>query len=358
VNTVSRALNDMPGVSAATRARIKAEAERVGYVPNPHARSLVLGSRKTIGVIVTDLANPFFNELVSEIEEHAIDGGYTVVLLLSDEDPAREQAAVEAALRSGVDALIGVPVQGVINPWTAVTRAGIPLVLIARELPELGVDFFSTDNEAGSRMTTEAVIARGARRIVLLEEDLRISTLMHRRDGFRAVLEAHGIPFDPHDMMLVPSRRTRRGASLWRGEDAYRVVSDLLDVGRVPDAFLAGNDYFALGLYAALRERGLRVPDDVLVVGWGDYPFSRYLDAPLTTLRLPSAEIARRASTRLLALLDGTAAPGPVVEYIQPELVLRASTEGRAPVEPALRTREPRTVKPRPLKQRTSKSTQ
>ncbi|MHA7984665.1 LacI family DNA-binding transcriptional regulator [Rathayibacter sp. CAU 1779] len=326
VNTVSRALNDMPGVSDATRARIKLEAERIGYVPNAHARSLVLGSRKTIGVVVTDLANPFFNDLVSEIEEQAISAGYTLLLLLSDEDPEREQVAVETALRSGVDGLIGVPVQGRTNPWSAVTRAGIPLVLTARELPDLGVDFYSNDNEAGRRMTTEVVIERGATDIMVIEEDLHISTVEHRIAGFRTALEAKGIPFDSKRLAFVPSRRTMRGSSLWRGEDAYRVVSDLLETGRVPDAFLVGNDYFALGLYTALRERRIRIPEDVLVIGWGDYPFSRFLDPPLSTLRLPSAEVARRSTSRLLALLDGTAEPGPVVEYTQPELVLRAST--------------------------------
>jgi len=325
-NTVSRALNDKPGVSAVTRARIKAEAERIGYVPNAHARSLVLGSRKTLGVIITDLANPFFNDLVSEVEELAIRAEYTLLLLLSDEDPEREQVAVETALRSGVDGILGVPVQGRSNPWTAVTRAGVPLVLLSRELPELGVDLYSNDNEAGRRMTVETVIERGARDIVLVEEDLRISTVTHRVDSFHHALEAHGIRVDAHRMALVPSRRTARGASLWRGEDAYRVVSDLLDTGRVPDAFLVGNDYFALGLYAALRERGIRVPDDVLVIGWGDYPFSRFLDPPLSTLRLPAIEVARRATRRLLALIDGTAEPGPVAEYFQPELLLRAST--------------------------------
>src|SRR6476469_3996807 len=121
VNTISRARNDMPGVNATTRARIKAEAERIGYVPNAHARSLVLGSRKTIAAIVTDLANPFFNDLGSEIEEQAISAGYTLLLLLSDEVPERERAAVETALRSRVDGIIGVPVQGRGNPWKAVT---------------------------------------------------------------------------------------------------------------------------------------------------------------------------------------------------------------------------------------------
>lgn len=324
-NTVSRALNDKPGVSPSTRALIKAEAERIGYVPNVHARSLVLGSRKTIGVILTDLANPFFNDLVSAVEELAITAGYTLLLLLSDEDPEREQYAIETALRSGVDGILGVPVQGRSNPWSAVTRAGVPLVLIARELEDMAVDFYSTDNASGRRMSVEAAIERGARDIVLVEEDLRISTVTHRLEGFHRTLEAHGIPFDSSRMVLVPSRRTARNASLWRGEDAYRVITDLLETGRVPEAFLVGNDYFALGLYAALRERGVRVPDDTLVIGWGDYPFSRFLDPPLSTMRLPAIEIARRATQRLLALIDGTAEPGPVTEYFPPELVLRGS---------------------------------
>lgn len=325
-NTVSRALNDKPGVSTATRALIKAEAERIGYVPNVYARSLVLGSRKTIGVIVTDLANPFFNDLVSEIEEQAIDAGYALMLLLSDEDPDRERAAIDTALRAGVDGVIGVPVQGRDNPWSALERAGLPLVLAAREAPGTEVDFYSNDNEAGRRMTTDVIIERGATDIVVIEEDLRISTVAHRVTGYRHALERHGIAFDSHNILLVPSRRTMRGASLWRGEDAYRVASDLLDSGRRPDAFIVGNDYFALGLYTALRERNIRIPEDVMIIGWGDYPFSRFLDPPLSTLRLPSVEVARRASTRLLQLLDGTAEPGRVVDYIQPELVLRGST--------------------------------
>ncbi|WP_284253118.1 LacI family DNA-binding transcriptional regulator [Pseudolysinimonas kribbensis] len=326
-NTVSRALNDMPGVSAATRARIKAEAERIGYVPNVHARSLVLGSPKTIGVVVTDIANPYFNDLVSEIEDQAFTAGYNLLLLLSDEDPERERLAIETALRAGVDGVIGVPVQGRANPWTALTRAGIPLVLTTREIPELGVDFFSNDNEAGGRMTTNAVLERGARDPLLIEEDLQISTVEHRINGFRQALEEHGIPFDSRRNELIPSRRNARSAMHWRAEDGYRVVRDLLDGGRMPDAFVVGNDYLALGLYSALRERGIRIPEDVLVMGWGDYAFARFLDPPLSTLRLPSIEVARRATARLFALLDNSVAGDePVTEFIQPELVLRAST--------------------------------
>src|SRR3546814_857536 len=105
-NTVSRALNDKYGVSATTRALIKADAERLGYVPNVHARSLVLGSRKTIGVIVTNISNPVFSDLVSEVELQAQHAGYTVLLLLSYESAERERDAIDRALRSGLDGLI------------------------------------------------------------------------------------------------------------------------------------------------------------------------------------------------------------------------------------------------------------
>jgi LacI family transcriptional regulator len=325
-NTVSRALNDMPGVSAATRSLIKAEADRIGYLPNVHARSLVLGSPKTIGVVVTDLANPFFADLVSEIESLAADEGYALLLLMSDESPDREQDAVDTALRSGVDGLIAVPVQGRSNPWATVTRAGIPLVMVSREIPSLGVDFFSNDNETGMLMATNVVLDLGAKDVVLIEEDLPISTVKDRIAGFRRALEERGVDFDSHRTALIPPRRSPRAALPWRAEDAYRVANDLLDSGRKPDAFVVGNDYFALGLYAALREHGIRVPEDILVMGWGDYPFSRFLDPPLSTLRLPSAEVARRATRRLQSLINGVAEGGPLTEYIRPELLLRAST--------------------------------
>lgn len=328
VNTVSRALRDLSGVGESTRAQIKAEAERIGYVPNADARSLVLGSRRTIAVIITDLANPFFNDLVTEIEEQAIRAGYTLLLLLSDEDPEREQSAVDTALRSGVDGIIAVPVQGRSSPWATVTRAGVPLVVVARALPNADVDLYSNDNTEGRRLTTSALIARGARDIVLVEEDLQISTVEDRVSGYRAALEEHGIDFDPRRTVLIPSRRTARGASLWRGEDAHRIATDLVESGRVPDAFMVGNDYFALGIYAALREHGIRIPDDVMVVGWGDYPFSRYMDPPLSTVRLPVTEIARRAIRRLLSILDGTAENGLVADHLAPTLVMRGSTVG------------------------------
>ena len=205
-------------------------------------------------------------------------------------------------------------------------KAGIPLVLVSRELPELEVDFFSTDNEAGIRLTTEAVFARGAKDVVLIDEDMPFSTIRLRIEGFRASMEAHGVKFDPRmHLALVPPARSFRVSRSWNADDAYRVASDLLDRGRRPDAFLVGDDYYALGLYRALSERGIRVPNDVLVMGWGNHPFTRYMDPPLSTLVLPFQEVAQRATDRLLERIAGTAGTEIIRERIVPELVIRAS---------------------------------
>jgi LacI family transcriptional regulator len=326
-NTVSRALNDRPGVSAATRALIKAEAERLGYVPNVHARSLVLGARKTIGVIVSNISNPFFSDLVSEVELQAQHAGYTVLLLLSYESAERERDAINRALRSGLDGLIAAPVQERSDAWTPVMKTGIPLVLVSRELPELDVDFYSTDNEAGIRLTTEAVLARGAKDVVLIDEDMPFSTIRLRTEGFRHALERHGLVFDPrNNLALIPPARSFRVSQSWHADDAYRVASDLLDRGRRPDAFVVGDDYYALGLYRALRERNIRIPDDVLVMGWGNHPFTRFMEPPLSTLLLPFEEVARRATRRLLDRIQGKTDDRVVTDHIVPELVIRASS--------------------------------
>jgi len=327
-NTVSRALNDRSGVSAATRALIKAEAERLGYVPNIHARSLVLGSRKTIGVIVSNISNPFFADLVSEVELQAQQAGYTVLLLLSYESAERERDAIDRAMRAGLDGLIAAPVQERSDAWTSVIKAGIPLVLVSRELPELGVDFFSTDNEAGIALTTDAVLAQGAKDVVLLDEDMPFSTIRLRIEGFRRALERHSLSFDTrNNLALIPPARSFRVSQSWHADDAYRVASDLLDRGRRPDAFVVGDDYYALGLYRALFERGIDVPRDVLVMGWGNHPFTRFMTPPLSTLLLPFQDVASRATRRLLDKIQGTANAQVVTERIVPELVLRASTQ-------------------------------
>ena len=154
------------------------------------------------------------------------------------------------------------------------TNAGILRVLAAPEAPVMEVDFFSNDNEAGRRMTTEVVLQRGARDIVLIEEDLRISTVTHRVAGFRQALEQHGVAFARGARSWSPLGGPLRGASLWRGEDAYTVARDLLDGGRAtPRPSWSVTTTSPSGSTPHCESGVSEFLEDVLVIGWGGYPY-------------------------------------------------------------------------------------
>lgn len=327
VNTASRALNAKEGVGEKTRERIQAEAERIGYVPNAHARSLVLGARTLIGLVITNASNPFYANLITEVEKHASAAGYSVVLFSSDESPERENEVAHAALRSGIDGVIVAPVQGKRNPWFRAQHAGVPVVVINRHLDDMLADLVRTDNHAGMYAATRHVIEQGARQLVLVEEDLHISTVRQRVNGYHAARTDVDLPVTDMSEIYLPVRRGDHAILLpWHADDAYSIATDLLDRGHCPDAFLTGNDYHALGIMRALQERGAHVPDDVIVVGYGDYPFSAFLNPSLSTVRLPARWVAQRAVELLVRRISGGTAVESESHSTAPDLVARESS--------------------------------
>nr|WP_187361183.1 LacI family DNA-binding transcriptional regulator [Phytoactinopolyspora mesophila] len=341
VNTVSRALAGKDSVSEHTRGLVRAEADRLGYVPNTLARSLVLGSAMTLGLVITNPSNPFYARLISGIEMHGRIHGYSLLLLVTDESTDNESRAMDALLQSAVDGAIAVPVQRESDHWKRLEGAGIPLVFVNRDVPEREYDFVGIDNELGAYDATRHVIAQGARTVMALEEDLPITTIAGRIAGFRRAVADAGLPLDEGSVISVPTRRDDSAVLPWQPEEAYRVAQQLVARPDRPDAVITGNDFFALGLYRALAEVGLRVPGDMLVVGYGDHPYAAYLDPPLTSVRLPAQEVGTAAVDLLLKRMrgrpehagaaDGGAgndAPDPDPEKLvfAPELVVRAST--------------------------------
>ncbi|TKG65792.1 LacI family DNA-binding transcriptional regulator [Prauserella endophytica] len=305
VNTVSRALTGKDSVGEDTRARIKAEAERLGYVPNSMARSLVLGSAMTLGLVITNPSNPFYARLISTIEQRGRVHGYSLMLLVTEESPDGDRAAAETLLRWGVDGALVVPVQGDGEHWDRLNESGVPLVCLNRDFPALDLDFIGVDYEHGAYEATRHLVDGGARTLCLLEEDLPISPVADRTTGFRRALTEAGIEAGTDPVRSVPTRRRESLALPWEPEDAYRLAQDIVRGGDLPDAIMVGNDYFALGVYRALTEAGLRVPEDVLVGGFGDHPFAAYLNPPLTTVRLPAADIGTTAVDLLLQRMKG-----------------------------------------------------
>jgi LacI family transcriptional regulator len=306
VNTVSRALTGKDSVGEDTRARIKAEAERLGYVPNPMARSLVLGSAMTIGLVITNPSNPFYANLISAIEHRGRGAGYSLMLLLTEESPEGDEAAAQTLLRWGVDGALVVPaVQGDGEHWARLADSGIPLVILNRDLPDLDLDCVGVDYEQGAYTATRHLVESGARTLCLMEEDLPISPVADRKAGFHRALKDSRIPKKNGRMIAVPTRRRESLALPWEPADAYRLAQDIVRGDKLPDAIMVGNDYFALGVYRALTEAGLRVGEDVLVGGFGDHPFAAYLNPPLTTVALPAADIGTTAVDLLLSRMKG-----------------------------------------------------
>ena len=325
VNTVSRALAGKDAVSEGTRAMIQAEAERLGYVPNAMARSLAMGSAMALGLVITNPSNPFYTTLISAIERRARVHGYSLVLMVSEENLKNEQRAATSLLRWGVDGAIVVPVQTDVEHWIRVRSAGVPLVLVNRDLPELDCDFVGIDFGASMYRTTCHLLDAEAKHVVLLEEDLHVSSVENRILGFRRALRERGIADET--IIRVPTRRRDSSTLPWDPSDAYKLAQRLIRKLEPGTAIMVGSDYFALGVYRALREAGCTIPGTVSVVGYGDHPFSAYLDPPLSSVRLPSEELGTTAVDLLLQRLSNPRQPRPPQKIcLDADLVLRSST--------------------------------
>jgi LacI family transcriptional regulator len=327
VNTVSRALAGKDAVSPQTRARIQAEAERMGYVPNAMARSLVMGSAMALGLVITNPSNPFYAALVSAIEQRCRQHGYSLVLMVTEENLDTEQRAAESLRRWGVDGAIVVPVQQGAEHWERFWASGTPLVLVNRDLPDLDCDFIGLDYEGSAHHATSHLLDGDVTRVVLLEEDLPISSVDDRIEGFRRALRERGIAEET--IIRVPTRRRLASTLPWDPADAYAIARGIVADLDPKTAILAGSDYFALGVYRALTEAGRAIPDEIAVMGYGDHPFAAYLTPSLSSVHLPAAEIGTAAVDLLLRRL---AEPGtretPHRVRLEPTLVPRASTAG------------------------------
>lgn len=327
VNTVSRALADKDAVSPETRQRVKDEAERIGYVPNTMARSLVLKNAMTIGLVITNPSNPFYARLISAIEERGRTRGYSLMLMVTEDSVDNERRAAEELMRWGVDGVLAIPVQYGAEHWQRLLKSGIPVVLLNRHLPDLDVDVVGVDYYTGARVATEHALSTGADELYLVEEDLEISPVAERIRGFSETLAAHGVS-PPKDSVVRVNRPDGVPVSApFDPGGAYAIGVDLARRTGPGAVVLAGNDYHALGLYRAFTEQGLRVGTDVGVVGHGDHPFSAYLDPALTTVRLPAPEVGLAGVDRLLARVEAGQPDraGPTHTLLPPELVVRAS---------------------------------
>jgi len=327
-STVSRALNARTAamLRPETVARVKAASAELGYRPNVLARGLRTQRTHTIGLLLPDVTNPFFPPIIRGIEDVFAPAGYVLLIANTDNVVEREDQGLDSLVARQVDGMM-LATSHLDVATDAARLGGIPVMLVNRRDRSSVVPSVVPDDAIGVRLVVEHLHALGHREIALVSGPLNTSTGRDRRDTFVEVAGALGLPTD----MVVH-------ADLYDLPSGRRATERILDAhGERPTAIFASNDLLAVGALTALRARGLRVPEDLSLVGYNDMPLVDLLDPALTTVHVDQYEMGRQAAIVMLGLLgsppDADDASGatrngtsPTDVAIVPELVVRRST--------------------------------
>jgi LacI family transcriptional regulator len=299
--TVSRVLAGLGGARPATRARIEAAARDLGYRPSAIARSLKLRTTKTFGLIITDIENPYFPQLVRAVEDAAHRAGYALLLCNAADDPDRESLYLDLLVDRRTDGVI-IAASSLGERHRAWLReASLPIVLVNTVARGVRLPSVASDNRDGGRLAGTHLVELGHRRLGALTAGQRNADAPLRLSGVQDAMVAAGL--DAGSLAVVVGDPGVIG-----GETA---MSEMLD--RHPDVtgVVAYNDLMAIGALRAVRARGGRVPRDVSVIGFDDVDFAAYVEPPLTTITQSTAELGRLAVRQLIDRLPGEPARGP-----------------------------------------------
>jgi LacI family transcriptional regulator len=299
VNTVSRALRDEANVKVETKRAIQKLALEMGYVPNSVAKSLRLGKTKTIGVVSADSSNPFFAEVILGIEKAARSHDYHLLLVNTEESPAREREAVNILVERQVDGILLMPVCGEHSNVERIKALGIPFLLVGRWLPGLEDHSVLSDDYEKSKEITSLFLENGHRDILHLAGPSFVSSSSDRLRGYRDALALAGIPVR-EKLIIETDGHT---------EDGHRQINALVRNERSFTAVFAFNDLVALGALRALKEAGFRVPKDIEVMGFDDLDYSRYLHLSLSSVRIPKQQLGRLAFEDLREHMQDSSLP-------------------------------------------------
>jgi len=313
LTTMSRALNDHPDIDPATRERILAIGRELRYTPSAIARSLATQRSHTIGLAVRTPLDMWAAQIILSIEELAHTSGYEVFISTHQADAARERAVLKTFQGRQVEGIIVVSSVLGEEPGALRPSLGVPVVLISPLLHVAHRYTVQTDDVAGARTATEYLIRLGHRRIAHIGVPDWAAPGYNRQQGYRAALEAHGLPWDP---ALVFAGDAHEGGGL-------HGVQALLALPDPPTAIFCFNDLTAVGVLHGARLQGVQVPRDLSLVGLDDVSLVHYLDPPLTTIRQDVQALGGRAMHMLLDLIAGRETQAPVV--LDMELVERLS---------------------------------
>lgn len=315
IATVSRVINNLESVSPEIRDRVLQAIKVLGYRPSRAAQLLRAKRGHVLGLIISDIQNPFFTAVARGIEDVAYQHGYSLVLCNTDEDVEKERLYLDVMRAEAVAGVLLATTLPDDSSARYLLSNGIPVVAIDRDLNDPDVDSVMVDSVHGAVEAVSHLIDLGHRRIGLINGPARIVTLRQRCDGFKLAHERHGLTASP-ELMRFGSPNQAGG---------YACTHELLQQHPDITALFSANNLLALGTLAAIQERGLKIPDDISVVCFSDMSWSALLNPPLTAIAQPDYELGQKAAALLLERFDQ---PDKRVSHVQLDLrlVIRAST--------------------------------
>jgi LacI family transcriptional regulator len=314
VGTVSNVLNRPETVSEATRLRVLDAIATLGFVRNESARHLRAGRSRTIGLVVLDIANPFFTDVARGVEDVANAEGLAVILCNSDDRPEKEAAHLEVLAEHAVQGVLITPTPELSPALGALRERGVPVVLVDRRAADENQCSVAVDDVLGGRLAADHLLERGHRRIAFVGGDPELPQVRERLEGVRQVV-------GDDEALTVLSLDTLTVAG---GRQAGEQIIEM-PASRRPTAAVCANDLLALGLLQEMVRHGVRVPDDLAIVGFDDIDFAAAAAVPLSSVHKPRFELGRRSAQ---LLLDEARNPDHRHEQLlfEPQLVVRESS--------------------------------
>lgn len=334
IATVSHVINDTRFVSDETRAKVLEAIEALNYRPNAIARGLVTNSTHKIGLVISDITNPFFTAVARGVEDEISSHQYNTIFCNTDEIPEREENYLHLLATQQVDGLIIAPTGVRCETLLTLAESGIPIVLLDRKTPELEAPLVGVNNEEGAHQAIQHLINLGHRRIAYLMGIEAVSTQIDRLNGWKRALQEANLPVedelivraDPRFYGVLPSgsgfsvRSAPHRQSL---PSAIDVLRDLLKPPQRPSALFVASNQLTLGALYAFRDSGLRCPDDISLVSFDDHDWAPLFNPPLTVVRQPTYRLGQTAARLLMQMINGEAVHTPALLPV--ELVIRES---------------------------------
>ena len=295
VNTASRAINNKSDINEETKKRILKVAQELGYVRNDTAVALRTKKTGTIGVVIADNRNPFYAEVLNGMEEAAREKNYHIILANTQRDYKKEEDAINLLLAKRVDGLLITPVQDRDDDIKNLIDANIPFVVVGRDFENIELDAIYNDEVKGGFLATEYLIKKGHKRIALIDGFLYKSPAKGRLEGYKKALNKYRISLD-ESLISVGDINM---------EDGYERTKQMLEKNLDFTAIFAYNDMMAFGAMQAIKEKNLRIPEDIGLVGYDDIPFSSLISPALTTIRLRKQDLGMESVKLLLSRING-----------------------------------------------------